>query len=70
MTILLYMVFNASFCPYFDLKSLDFAYTLFLTKLFRTVNRYATCDCCKFLQFTLSSNYLATKYEKLIMLYI
>jgi len=52
------------FLPKPDMKSSDFVLTVFLMKLFRTVNHGVIGDCCKFLQFTLPSDQLAVRYEK------
>jgi len=68
MPILLYGL-ECFFLPKSDVKSLDFAVTRFLMKLFRTANYDVILDCCKFFEFTLPSEYLVKKSEKFIVQY-
>jgi len=58
------------FLPKSDVKSLDFVVTCFLMKLFRSVNYDVILDCCKFFEFTLPSEYLVKKSEKIFLPYI
>jgi len=51
------------FLPKSDVNSLDFAVRRFLMKLFKTVNNDVIQDCCNFLNFSLTSDLLATTVD-------